>query len=81
MIVVPPDRLDAEVLNALVESFILQEGTDYGREETSLPSKVAQVRRQLDKGEVLITFDEESQDCHLMTKLEYRRRLEASEAS
>lgn len=73
MILIPPDRLDAELLAALIEEFILQEGTDYGEHEATLASKVAQVRGQIVKGDALITYDEESETFNLITKGEYKR--------
>ncbi|RLA47411.1 MAG: YheU family protein [Gammaproteobacteria bacterium] len=73
MILVPPDRLGADILTALIEEFILQEGTDYGRYETALANKTEQVRRQIDKGEVFITYDEQTESCNLLTKREYQR--------
>ena len=77
MIVIPVGRLGAEVLTALIEEFVLQEGTDYGRHDTELASKVRQVRGQIDKGDVIITYDEETESCNLMTKHEYKRFMEA----
>lgn len=73
MIVIPPDRLDADTLTALIEEFVLQEGTDYGDQEASLASKVTQVRRQIDRQEVLITFDEQSERCNLLARHEFQR--------
>ena len=79
MIVIPPGRLDGDTLTALIEEFILQEGTDYGDQEASLTSKVAQVRRQIDKQEVLITFDEQSERCNLLTRHEFQRYQHSAE--
>ena len=76
MIVIPADRLDAEVLTALIEEFVLKEGTDYGQHETALAGKVTQVRGQIDKGDVMITYDEDTETCNLMTKWEYKRYTE-----
>ena len=36
MIEIPVDRLSAEVLNAVIEEFILREGTDYGVQEAGM---------------------------------------------
>lgn len=36
---------------------MLREGTDYGAQELPLASKVAQVIRQLERGEAQIVFD------------------------
>ena len=50
MIEIPYTRLKADTLQAVIEEFILREGTDYGAHEISLDDKRAQVRHQLDKG-------------------------------
>jgi uncharacterized protein YheU (UPF0270 family) len=57
---VPYGDLSAELLHAVVESFVLREGTDYGEREFSLEDKVAGVIRQLKKGEAKIVFDPET---------------------
>ena len=54
---VPYSELPAELLHAVVESFVLREGTDYGEREISLEAKVDGVIRQLKKGEAKIIFD------------------------
>src|ERR1700709_2702377 len=54
---VAPDELKPDTLRAVIESFVLREGTDYGVHETSLEAKVAQVLIQLRRGEAHITFD------------------------
>jgi uncharacterized protein YheU (UPF0270 family) len=38
---------------------VLREGTDYGEREISLEQKVAQVLRQLERGEARIIFNAE----------------------
>ena len=73
MIEIPYTRLKADTLQAVIEEFILREGTDYGAHEISLDDKRAQVRHQLDKGEVLITFDPRTENCTLMTRQQFKR--------
>jgi len=65
---VPMTQLAPETLQALVESFVLREGTDYGEREVSLATKVAQVLGQLQRGEARIVFDSatESVDIRLV---------------
>jgi uncharacterized protein YheU (UPF0270 family) len=41
----------------VVESFVLREGTDYGERDVPHEAKVAQVIRQLERGEARILFD------------------------
>ena len=52
-----PDDLAPDTLRAVIESFVLREGTDYGLEETSLGAKVAQVLAQVRRGDAHVVFD------------------------
>lgn len=60
-VVVPHTALAAELLRAVIESFVLREGTDYGEREFSLDEKVARVVRQLERGDAQILFDPETE--------------------
>ncbi len=66
---VPAESLSMETLNAVIESFVLREGTDYGSAEVSLDTKIQQVRTQIEKGEVVVVFDIESETVTLMNRL------------
>jgi uncharacterized protein len=68
MIEIPSNQLDPEVLDAIIEAFILREGTDYGEREVCLSNKVAQVREDIRRGDVILVFDEDSESCTLVTK-------------
>ena len=63
---VAPDDLEPDTLRAVIESFVLREGTDYGEHETSLETKVAQVLTQLRRGEAHITFDPASESVNVV---------------
>ena len=65
---VPYGDLSAELLHAVVESFVLREGTDYGEREYSFEDKVAHVMRQLKKGEAKILFDPESESVTIAVR-------------
>jgi uncharacterized protein len=56
-VAVPHTALSAEALRGVAESFVLREGTDYGERDVSHEQKVAQVIRQLERGEARIMFD------------------------
>ena len=71
MIEIPLARLSTEVLNAVIEEFILREGTDYGIQEVSLQTKVDQVRRQMERGDVVISFDPRTENCSLLTRRQF----------
>jgi uncharacterized protein YheU (UPF0270 family) len=57
LVEVPMTQLAPDTLQALVETFVLREGTDYGVQEVPLATKVAQVIKQLQRGEARIVFD------------------------
>jgi uncharacterized protein YheU (UPF0270 family) len=65
---VPYTDLAPELLHAVIESFVLREGTDYGEREISLEDKVAHVVGQLKRSEVKILFDPESQSVTIAVK-------------
>ncbi|WP_084005493.1 YheU family protein [Gilvimarinus polysaccharolyticus] len=55
--IIPHQQLARETLDALIEEFVTREGTEYGEQDISLDVKVEQVRRQLERGKVVIVFD------------------------
>lgn len=63
---IPHKQLSEETLSAVIESFVLREGTDYGEREVSLDTKVEQVRRQLEKGDAYLVFDQESESVSIV---------------
>ncbi len=63
---VAPDDLEPDTLRAVIESFVLREGTDYGLHETSLEAKVAQVLMQLRRGEAHVTFDPATESVNVV---------------
>jgi uncharacterized protein YheU (UPF0270 family) len=54
---VPHAELSADALRGVVESFVLREGTDYGERDVPFERKVADVMRQLERGEAVIVYD------------------------
>ena len=65
-LIIDPRALSESALDGLVEERILQEGTDYGDSEISYQAKCERLKRLIDQQRVLITFDEETQSCHLV---------------
>ncbi len=64
---IPQEMLSPDTLTGLIEDFVTRDGTDNG-DETPLETRVARVRRALDKGEAVIVFDVESEQCQLAMK-------------
>jgi uncharacterized protein YheU (UPF0270 family) len=65
---VPHTALDQELLRAVIESFVLREGTDYGERELSLDDKVRRVVRLLERGDARIVFDPRTESVDVVTK-------------
>ena len=63
---VPHTALSPDVLRAVIESFVLREGTDYGERELSLDDKVARDLRLLEGGEVRIVFDPQTETVDIL---------------
>ena len=58
---IPYASLSQQALRSLIEEYVSREGTDYGDVQADLPTKVEQVRLQLERGEAQITFDPETE--------------------
>lgn len=71
---IPYDMLEAETLTRLLEDFVTREGTDNG-DETPLSTRVERARHALHKGQAVILFDAESQQCQLLLKHDVPREL------
>ncbi len=63
---IPYERLAPEALRGLVEEFVTRQGTDYGARERTLKEKVADVMRQLERGEARIMFDLTSKTSNIV---------------
>lgn len=70
---IPHDELSAEALRGLVEAFVLREGTEYGAHDVPLETKVAQVMRQLERGEAQVIFDPATEVVDIVTTRSLRR--------
>jgi uncharacterized protein len=68
--IIPHQSLSVDALQGLIEEFITREGTDYGWDEVPLAVKVEQVRRQIEKGDVVIVFDASSESVSLLSRRE-----------
>jgi len=65
---VPATRLQADILQALLEDYASRDGTDYGEREFTLAEKVRALQGQLDAGELQILFDVESEQWDLVPR-------------
>lgn len=65
---IPHAELAPATLRAVVESFILREGTDYGAQDATFERKVADVMRQLERREAVIIYDPGSDSVDIVVR-------------
>lgn len=65
---IPVSRLDGDVLEALLEEFATRDGTDYGLQETDLERRVAQLKGRLERREMALLYDSDSEQWDLLTR-------------
>jgi uncharacterized protein YheU (UPF0270 family) len=67
-IVVPYTELSPDALTGVIQSFVLREGTDYGERDVPFDTKVMQVRRQLERREAEIVYDQNTESIHIVVR-------------
>lgn len=56
--IIPLDQLNQETLHAIIEAFVLREGTEYGFNDIPLAQKIAQVHQQLTSGKAVLVYSQ-----------------------
>lgn len=74
-VLVPAQRLQADVLQALLEEYASRDGTDYGERERTLEEKVAQLLRQLHTNDLQILYDVDSEQWDLLPRVQAEQLL------
>ncbi|MEK6556022.1 MAG: YheU family protein [Bdellovibrionota bacterium] len=72
-VVIVPQQLQEETLLAVITSFILREGTDYGSNEVQLETKQAQIKKQIAKEQIKIVFDPSTESLTLLTLQDFKK--------
>lgn len=65
---IPYEQLDSATLEALIEHFVLQEGTDYGEHEVTMERKVEDVKAQLKRGDAVIVYSELHESVNIVPR-------------
>ena len=73
---VPANRLGPELLQGLLEEYASRDGTDYGEVELTLEQKTGNLRRQMQRGDLLILFETESEQWDLVNADQARELLQ-----
>lgn len=61
---IPHQQLSPDTLDGLIEEFVTRNGTDL----TEAPRSIEQVRKLLDQGKAIITFDEDEESCNILLR-------------
>ena len=70
---IPKGTLSEAALEGIIENFILREGTDYGAMEIGMETKRQQIRKQIERNNIIITFDPNTDSVTLMTIAEWKK--------
>jgi uncharacterized protein YheU (UPF0270 family) len=70
--IIPISEVSADTLEAIAESYVLREGTEYGVEDYSLEHKVEQVVQQLKAGDALLMYSELHESVDIITQQQYQ---------
>ena len=72
---IDPKQLSPEAFAGIIENFILREGTDYGVHEVAFDKKADQLQRQIERGDLKIVFDPQTESVTLMTKRDWLKLI------
>ncbi len=64
--IIPLEQLNENTLLAIIEDFILREGTDYGAVDVSKKDKIAQVKLQLKQGSAVLVYSELHESVNIL---------------
>lgn len=76
LMIIPLDQIPNETLRAIIEEFILREGTDYGDENISKETKISQVKKQLEQGSAVIVYSELYETVNILPKEQFQEGME-----
>lgn len=74
--IIPLEQLSTETLNAIIEDFILREGTEYGAEDVSKEAKIFQVKKQLAQGSAVLVYSELHESINILPSDQFKAGME-----
>jgi len=69
--IIPIEQVSTETLTAIIEEFVLREGTEYGAEDVSLSDKIAQIKEQLAQGSIVLVYSELHETVNILPKEQF----------
>jgi len=74
--IIPLEQLSIETLTAIIEEFILREGTEYGAEDISKQAKILQVKKQLEQGNAVLVYSELHESVNILPSDQFTAGME-----
>jgi uncharacterized protein YheU (UPF0270 family) len=74
--IIPLDQLPHETLTAIIDGFILREGTEYGAEDVSKEAKISQVKKQLEQGSAVLVYSELHESINILPSDQFKAGME-----
>jgi uncharacterized protein YheU (UPF0270 family) len=74
--IIPLEQLNEETLLAIIEDFILREGTDYGAIDATKEDKILQVKLQLKQGSAVLVYSELHESVNILPKDQFTQEHE-----
>ena len=79
--IIPLEQLSNETLTAIIEDFILREGTEYGDVDVSKADKIAQVKQQLKQGSAVLVYSELHKSVNILPKDQFQQDFNEADNS
>ena len=64
--IIPLEQLKEDTLIAIIEDFILREGTDYGEIDATKEDKIQQIKQQLAQGSAVLVYSELHESVNIL---------------
>jgi uncharacterized protein YheU (UPF0270 family) len=74
--IIPLDQLPNETLTAIIEGFLLREGTEYGAKDVSKEAKSSQVKKQLEQGSAVLVYSELHESINILPSDQFKAGME-----
>ena len=71
--IIPLEQLNEDTLTAIIEDFILREGTDYGAVDATKADKIAQVKLQLEQGSAVLVYSELHESINILPREQFNQ--------
>ena len=71
--IIPYQSLPETTLMAVIEAYVLQEGTEYGLDDVNLADKIMQVKQQLFNKTAVLVFSELHQTVNIIPADQFKQ--------